>query len=315
MAGINYSKAKYFPEILPGSGFGNLVANQPYTFEDLSRFSGGLILKLKGVYTYNTSDVVTIYAGIDGVQRKFDTQSLACMNMYEKYTHYLDIPAKGSLTLKVLSSADVTSYPLFWIIEVTKPTTIEKLLYGVALTDYDKSLIEKYKLTNLVSSRLVISHNDYYVERKFVSYVAGSVVASGTNPQIGSIISAPKNRYIVIDGIYFNNVVGASITPSKHLITINRDSDNEYVSINPTYGNDYTATYGYMPVWIPVTDRFTAYWINTEDIPAGTIIRISYRIYPFGVSDKIRWGFTLTSDEEAVAKEKDLYDKVKAGLI
>lgn len=308
-----------------------LVANTPYRVEDLSRFAklpGGRLVKLVRFSTQQNA-TTEFYANVDARSSKLRVDTLGISGL--SVDTECMIPAFSSLQLYLLSSVNVTNHPVRYVIEVSKPNTLDKLLYGMSnqLTSKDEELIRKYKLTNLISTNQLIPRIKTPVERNVVAkrWNSANPIAAGSVTQIGETITVPPNRYGVLERIWvegFDNIAATDITTNE--IKVQRDDDVDYMSLNcfamspwidetDINNPDGTSINLGTPLHVPFLDRLIITLENTNLINTDFRIGYVYSMYQLGIAEKIKWGLELTPEEDMVAVQTDAYDKVAAGLI
>jgi len=312
---IRPSLARYVPEDIPGASVVDLVSGTPYSVESIARFS-----KIPGEYLvtllsfgFLASDNVTFYTDTDGAFRTIDSETYGCYHLDKDESVF--IPAKSTMYLKLLSDANISDYPIRYLIRVSKPSIIEKLLYGVPLTDKDTPLNNKFKLRDRILSGNIHITKPMLVSRK---QIARNITADADgNPQIGETITVPKNRYIVLDEIA---VDGYETAVTDNFIVVNRDLDDEYIKLNcfamPPFITGVLPNIPLshsMKMSIPAVDKLSVYLENGSGV-TNWRVRFKYSTYVLTIPEKIRWGIGLTSDEETIASANDLFNKVKAGL-
>lgn len=312
---IKPSLARYSPEDIPGAKVVDLVTGIPYSVESITRFSkipGEYLVTLKS-FSIEGRTTVSFYVNTDGVFRTIDSQTYACHALNKDEDVF--VPAKSTMDLNLLSTANITGYPIRYLIRVSKTSIIDKLLYGIQLSDVDIPLADKFKLGNRILSGDIPRYNPALVSRRQVSR---TITAAATSTQIGETITVPKNRYIVLDEIA---VDGYQSGVTDNYIIIDRDLDDNYVSLN-CYALSPFIT-GVLPnvplsnpfnMRIPALDKLSIYLENGSVI-TNLRVRYKYSTYVLTIPEKILWGVTLTAEEAVIAKDNDLEDKVKAGLI
>ena len=309
------------PEDIPGAAVVNLLANVPYSVEAISRFSkipGEYVVSLLSFSLAGTTGI-SFYVNTDGTFRIIDSQSYACYSLDRDEEVY--VSAKTTLALSLLSDAIANNIPIRYLIRVSKPSVIEKILLGIKLSDKDTPLNNKFGLGDMLMSGYVPKRTPLLVARK---QIARTITAlAGVNPQIGETITVPKNRYVVLDEIA---VDGYEAGVMDNFIVVDRDLDDTYVKLNafampPFMYNTVAGTWTPdiplshpMKIGIPALDKLSIHLEN-----GGAVVnwraRYKYSIYVLTIPDKIRWGIGLTPDEEAIVTSKDLFDKTKAGLV
>jgi len=317
---VRPSMAKYIPEDIPGAQVANLISGTPYNIESITRFS-----KIPGEYAVTLLSFglmshanVTFYTDVDGFTRVIDNETYASYHLDKDEEVF--VPAKSTMYLKLLSDADVDDYPIRYLIRVSKPSVIEKVILGIKLTDKDTPLYNKFGLGDMLKSGFVPKWTSLLVARK---QIARTITADAdANPQIGETITVPKNRYVVLDEIA---VDGYEDGVTDNFIVVDRDLDDEYIKLNAfalppfvynTTPADWTpdiALSHSMKIGIPALDKLSIYLENGSGV-ADWRVRYKYSTYVLTIPKKIKWGITLTSDEETIAVANDLYDRVKAGL-
>lgn len=312
---IRPSLARYTPEDIPGASVVNLVANTPYSVESILRFSkipGEYIVTLISFSIAGRTDV-SFYVNTDGTFRTIDSQTYACHTLDKDEDVFLT--AKSTMDLNLLATAGVSDFPIRYLIRVSKTSVIDKLLYGIQLSDADIPLNNMFNLGNRILSGDIPIYHPALVSRKQISRTI--TAAGGNNPQVGETITVPKNRYIVLDEIA---VDGYQTAVTDNYIVVDRDLDEEYVKLN-CYALPPFIT-GVLPdiplsnplkLRIPALDKISIYLENGSGV-TNFRVRFKYSTYVLTIPDKIRWGIALTPEEESIAKTNDLNNKVRAGL-
>jgi hypothetical protein len=317
---INPTKALYCPETIPGARVLNLAANTPYAVESISRFSkvpGEYLVRLR-TFGLGNDTTVTFYTNTDGTFRIIDSQSYACYSLARDEDVFVD--AKTTLGLSLLASGIVNNYPIRYTVEVIKPSVLDKLLYGISLNENDLPINNMFSLGDMIKAGEYPFRTPLLVSRR---QVARTITAAASTQQIGETIDVPKDRYIVLDEIV---VDGYEAGVTDNFIRVDRDLDESYVSLNCyamppfVYGTvpgtltpDISLSYP-MKIGIPAVDKISVYLVSGSGVTDWRV-RYKYSIYVMTVADKIRWNLPLTSKDEDIAKKRDLYNKVKAGLV
>lgn len=317
---VKPSLALYPPEDIPGAAVVNLAADVPYPVESIARFSkipGDYIVSLLSFSLAGTTGI-SFYVNTDNTFRIIDSQSYACYSLDKDEEVY--VSAKTTLALSLLSDALVNNFPIRYLIRVSKPSVIEKVMLGIRLTDKDTPLYNKFALGDMLRSGFVPKRTQLLVARK---QIARTITAlAGANPQIGETITVPKNRYVVLDEIA---VDGYEAGVTDNFIVVDRDLDDEYVKLNcfampPFMYNTVAGTWTpdiplshAMKIGIPALDKISVYLENGSGV-TNWRARYKYSIYVLTIPDKLRWNIALTPEEETIAKANDLRDRVKAGL-
>ena len=312
---IKPSLARYVPEDIPGASVVDLVDGTPYSVESIARFS-----KIPGEYLVTllsfsllASANVTFYTDMDSTYRTIDSETYGCYHLDKDENVF--ISAKSTMYLKLLSDANVSDYPIRYLIRISKPSVLEKILYGVPLTNDDIPLNNMFNLRDRILRNDIPIHKPMLVSRK---QIARKITADADdNPQIGETITVPKNRYVIIDEIA---VDGYETAVTDNFIVVDRDLDDEYVKLNCFAMPPFIT--GVLPdiplshsvkMGIPAVDKISVYLENGSGVTDWRV-RFKYSTYVLTIPEKIRWGIGLTSDEEAIAEKDNLRLKVKAGL-
>ncbi|GAG68413.1 unnamed protein product, partial [marine sediment metagenome] len=215
------------PEDVPGAAVVNLLANVPYSVESIARFSkipGEYVVSLLSFSLAGTTGI-SFYVNTDGTFRIIDSQSYACYSLDRDEDVY--VSAKTTLALSLLSDAIANNIPIRYLIRVSKPSVIEKILLGIKLTDKDTPLNNKFALDDMLRSGYVPKRTPLLVARKQIARTISAL--AGVNPQIGETITVPKNRYVVLDEIA---VDGYEVGVTDNFIVVDRDLNDEYVKLN-----------------------------------------------------------------------------------
>lgn len=312
---IKPSLARYVPEDIPGAQVVDLVDGVPYSVEAITRFS-----KIPGEYLVTLVSFgllanlnVTFYVDTDSTYRTIDSETYGCYHLDKDEDVF--VTAKSTMYLKLLADTGVSDYPIRYLIRVSKPSVLEKLLYGVPLSDKDVALNNKFNLRDMILRNDIPVYKPMLVSRKQIARVI--TANADDNPQIGETITVPDNRYVVLDEIA---VDGYETAVTDNYIVVDRDLDDEYVKLNcfamPPFITGVTPNIPLsksMMVSMPAVDKLSLSLENGSGV-TNWRVRYKYSIYVLTIPDKIRWGIGLIPAEADTAKNNDLYDKVKAGL-
>ena len=306
--------AKYYPEEILSGDLCGLVANTKFPVSNLARFAavpGDVICTLTAFSTLvnATTDFSVDADGTSYINHDVGTGG----NLIKEVQSW--ISAKSSLSLGLLSTANIANYPIRYTVSVDKPTVIQKLLMGIKLTAYDIKIRDKFGLIDIVKSGEIPVHKQELIRS---SVVSDRITAAGIGTEnVGGTITVTKNRFFVIDRLIVDGHTGVL----TNWLRINRDNDNNYINANFQSLAPYTtdAGLGYDMPWenrlfVPAIDKLEVGIYHT----AGIVnLRVLYRYseYYLTLREKIRWDMLLSTDEKLLADETDLVDKVNAGLV
>lgn len=333
---VKYSQVKYFPEEILEAKVETLPNNVPELVEDLSRFAmtpGDMIMSLLE-FSAKPVRTVEFYVNADGKARRLDVQTMGVPGIYQ--TNRCLINAQSSLQLRLLDNGGggQSDYPIRYLIRVDKPTVIDKIKLKIPLTDEEKKISNKYKLPNLISTNTILVHRKEPLETIVVPkrWDSTDTISAGSTTQIGDTIVMPSNRYGVLEEIGvegFDWRGGAAVT--DNYIRVQRDTDrNNYLDLNCYAMSPFidetdilntanTAINTGNKMRIPFVDKLYVELYNGSTINYDTFrVWYKYSVYMLGISDKIKWNLpslALSKEEQDVATEMDIWDKVKAGLI
>ncbi|GAH87826.1 unnamed protein product, partial [marine sediment metagenome] len=250
-----------------------------------SKIPGEYVVSLLSFSLAGTTGI-SFYANIDGTFRIIDSQSYACYNLNQDEDVF--VSAKTTLALSLLSDAIANNIPIRYLIRVSKPSVIEKILLGIKLTDKDTPLNNKFELDDMLKSGYVPKRTPLLVARK---QIARTITAlADANPQIGETITVPKNRYVVLDEIA---VDGHEAGMTDNFIVVDRDLEDEYVKLNcyamPPFVTgvlpDIPLSYP-MRIAIPALDKLSIHLENGAGVNDWRA-RYKYSIYVLTIPDKI----------------------------
>lgn len=308
---VDPMKARYWPEVFgeAGSITTTLSGAEIATYSNFDDYIVQLV-------TLATSPETTDHSAI----RVNGDSGTNLVNSASEARYYMDryeeLKVTGEETLGLFgyypSGVGGNTLQYRYGVRVTKPTVYEKLLLGMALTDVEEGLnakfsIEKGILAGTLSGQPVQQFTKIYeVAKRFTS-------TAGDNPTIGPEIHPLPGQKAVLLGIAIEEH-----TPASEVF-INVTRDGEQVMRMDAFGflntvGTYDAQLNYeIPLYVVANDNLRVWVENTVGI-TGFKARFRYGIAPLTIIEKIRWGLTLSDDENAIAIEYDLVDAVLAGV-
>ncbi len=303
-ARIDPRKARYYPEIIPES-IGILATSSGTSIASYANFYPWTI-SLNYLFTDQTANQIRI----DGDSGHGLIESECAPRPDLMPYGDLDILFEDSMDLWALGSAEMkATYGL----KITKLTVLEKIKYGLSLTDEELSLsskfniLKEFKAGRLQSSGIINTKFKKITEiSKTISPVAGSITT------VDKKINVKAGEKVVLLSIGTHPGIGGPIIRDDTFISINRDSvDLEYIKLDSFTmpKEDYQ-----VPCYIPAVDRLEVY-VNNAAALTDFPVTFKYGVAELSVLEKIKWNQPMDPDDEAIASEFDLYSAVRAGVM
>ena len=299
---IDPTKAKFWPETLPEA----IVVTPKTSGEEIATyglFTPDLVI-LKSLFTDVAEDVVV---RLDK-DTSYGTLESECTCESDREERTLDIPCQSSLGLWAIGANTETAYTAFTI--KCGPTTIfEKIKYGISLTSEEQAIDQQFEISKRYFAGL-LSFNEARQYMKVIEVAEKVTVAAGGNTTVGDIINVPNGKKAVI--LSFGTDHSAAPANNDTFISLTRGiSESGYVKLDtaamPGLNHDINC-------YIPSIDRFEVILESAtgkSDMP----IRFKYAISDITILEKIRWGLGLTTAEQAIATELDLYNIAFTGVM
>lgn len=222
----------------------------------------------------------------------------------------LDILFEDSMDLWALGVAEMkATYGL----KITKLTVLEKIKYGLPLTDDELALSSKFNILKEFKAGRLQSSGIINTKFKKITEISKKISA-GINSitTVDKKINVKLGEKVVLLSVGTIPGDGGHTTKNDTYICINRDSvDLEYIKLDK---HTMPAENYQVPCYIPSVDRMEVYVDNATaitDLP----VTFKYGVAELTILEKIKWGQPMDPDDEAVASEFDLYSAVKAGVM
>uniref|UniRef100_A0A6M3MBD7 Uncharacterized protein n=1 Tax=viral metagenome TaxID=1070528 RepID=A0A6M3MBD7_9ZZZZ len=304
-ANIDPKNAILYPEILP-EAITTTASSSGASIASYGAFSPYMIA-MNNLFT-NQSNNILIRLDNDSGHGAIESETGARPNLmpYEQ----LDVLCENSLDLWAIGSG--TSYAAFTL-KISKLTILEKIKYGLALTDEENELSNQFEVyKQFVAGRLKLIES--YQFKKIIEIAKVISPSAGSVTTVGKHINVKKGEKAILlsIGVKANSYAGPGA--SDTYIVVNRDiTYTNYVKL------DYMAMPGdgyQLPMYIPAIDRLEVTVENTTALTDFPII-FRYGIADLTILEKIRWGLKnqITTQDDTIAKEYDLYNAVIAGVM
>lgn len=223
----------------------------------------------------------------------------------------LDILFEDSMDLWALGAAATqhTTYGL----RITKLTVLEKIKYGLDLSDDEVSLDSKFNISKEFKAGRLQSSGVINTKFKKITEIS-KLMSPGANSitTVDKKINVKLGEKVVLLSIGTQPLGGGHTTLNDTYICINRDTvDLEYIKLDKV---TMPAENYQVPCYIPSVDRLEVYVDNTTAL-TNLPVTFKYGIAELTVLEKIKWNQPMDPDDEAIASEFDLYNAVRAGVM
>ena len=287
---------KYPPESFVSAVPMNLVAGD----NKVAEYSGfdPYILVIQGL-SFRALDGGIFHLDVDGYTDMVKLDDLSSVKGLD-FEELIKIPVTRRATFRITTTANVTAYQWRHRVTVFKPSVILKLQLGLPLSGYEAELVSKYGLDQALR---LYNPEPYNIHSGVEVWKSVSVKLSSSG--VVTRVLTPKDMKVILTGVSATRPA----EPASAYLNIFRD-DVEVMSLD---------LYCLPSLSYEVPLRVVA--LNKLDIfldvrKAGTYyVRVTYGLGRLTLRDKISWGLDLKAEERAEAEEKDLFNKVLAGVV
>jgi len=257
------------------------------------------IICIQGL-SFNRVDGLVFHADVDGYTDVVRLDNLAAARGLD-YEENIKFPSVKRVTMKIFAPSAQTGYQWRHRVTVFRPTVAMKLQLGVKLTGTEPELAEKYGLVQTLRTVTPEPFNLYAGIEEYRT-VAVKMTSSGNILRL----PVPKDKKIILTGI---SVARPTSAASAYLV-VNRDGIDNTLNLDLYCLPDLSYE---APLRIIALDKLE---INLDVRVSGTYyVRVSYGIGRLTLREKVMWvPSELTPSERKEAEEKDLFDKVAAGV-
>jgi len=300
------AKAKYYPEVIPGTARLNLPgptdAGLPL---DLRRFSP-LDVRLKFLsIIHEAGPVLTDIRRDDEVAvdgGRFSTPSNA------KQGYPMSIPAKDYLAIVCQADPEVTApgnVATAYSVYVSQRSVADKLKLQIPLTPDESQLDQELHIANTVEKGLLPLGWDYVKLREFDEIEDVPVprrVPVGMGLEASFTITTKPGEFLVLYNVY----VGEADMTKYSTLRISRDEDYGYAEIDC-----FAIPTGGLPCWIPALSEFRV-TLSNLDMTGVTFYTLIFNYKRFRLTNlvKAKWGLSPKS-----MLPGDVWEKVKGGIL
>jgi hypothetical protein len=257
------------------------------------------ILSFQGL-SFARVDGLSFHMDIDGYTDVIRMDNLAAAKSLD-YEEAAKVPAASRATMRITAPTTQTSYQWRHRVTVFKPTAALKLQLGLPLTGREAELVEKYGLGQALKLSTPEPFNIYSGIEEWKT-VATKLSASGTVIRI----PVPEGKKVVLTGF---SVARPSAAAAAYLV-VNRDKIDSTLNLDLYCLPELSYE---VPVRVVALDELE---VELDVKTAGSYtIRLTYGIGSLTLREKVMWiPSELTVTERSAAEEKELFEKVEAGV-
>ena len=303
-ASVDPTKAVLYPEILPEAMVVTALAS-------------GAPIAAYGLYSPNLVVFNSIFTDVTpNVKYRVDRDSLYGTIDIEgnagsdREEVKLEIPCENSLNLWATgaSIAAFTAYTL----RIGIPTIFEKIKYGISLSSDEDAIDQQYEISKRYNAGL-LKQIDVPSFSKIVEVAEIVTVAAGGNTTVGPIINVGAGQKAVLLSVGTDHTAAPANNDTFLSLTRNI-ADTNYFKLDtaamPGLDHDINC-------YVPSINRLEVILQSATGVP-NMPIRYKYGVSDITILEKIRWGKFgpgLTTDEQAIATELDLYNVAFTGVM
>lgn len=225
----------------------------------------------------------------------------------------MDILVEDSMDMWAIGTAQQAAYA--FSLRISKLTISEKLKYDITLSEEEKALAQKYEITRKYFAG-IIRKVEVPQFKRIIEISKEVTVAAGSQTRVGRLINVKSGEKAVMLGFAVDSsaVKAAFGGPGANdtYLTLNRDvRDTSYVKLD-CVAMPFLDTE--LECYIPAIDRHE---VSIESATGITNFPVRYRygIADLTIMEKIRWGLSLSNEEQQDAQDLNLYDSVAIGVL
>lgn len=297
-------KAKYFPELLPGTDYGSIAAESVLspTPLDLRQFAD-LMLRLTDI-SLSPNASVDIEVQTDKRSVRLRSQALAGNVVYP-----YEFVAKDNLALRVYNTGTVAvdGFRVMYGLWVSSPTVADRLKYRWPIPASDKAIADELGIQASVEKGILPLPMQYVLEREyqvlqtvFMPVRLDVPVAPQTVTVLHVSVERP-DEFVVLKSIQCSDVGAAH----NIAITVSRDTDEGYVMVKaPALGD-----IGKVGCWIPALKELRIVASGAQ-LSAG--VNFVCEVSTCRLTNLLRARWSLVAPDTLPA---DVPKKVKGGVL
>ena len=298
-------RIRYWPEKLPATAILNIPAGQRYTIVELRQFQP---------FMYALTDLTLprypdVRLDIDRDGNVFQRTTAA---LRDKQTESWFIPATKNLNISLTNqgTTEKSNYLVRFAIWGWRPTTVDKLQYGIELLAEDKLLVDELGLRDTWDKGLLPLPLSYQLERQYQVleeriYSREVTLQANISSHVESIVPETPGTALIVTKI--------AATPSgvadRIRVRLDRDEDKNYIEVETvTFGTEDDD----VSVWIPALRNLDFYMISATALTVR--LRVHVLVVRLTNILRARWGLepipgTPTDEWESVQK------RVRGGVL
>jgi hypothetical protein len=257
------------------------------------------IIVVQGL-SFNRVDGLVFHMDVDRYTDVVKLDNLASAGGLD-YEEKVKVPSTIITSMRIYAPSTVSAYQWRHRVTVLKPTVAMKLQLGVKLSGNEPELAEKYGLIQALRLSTPEPFNIYSGIEEFRT-IAVKMSSSGTIARL----PVPAGKKIILTGIS----AARPTSPGAAYIYVDRDGVEKTLSLDPYCLPELSYE---APLRVIGLDKIE---ISLDVKTSGNYyVRISYGIGRLTLREKVMWiPSELTPDERKEAENKDLFDKVAAGV-
>jgi hypothetical protein len=257
------------------------------------------ILSIQGL-SFDRVDGLAFHMDVDGYTDVVRLDNLASARGLD-YEEHAKVASARRTTMRITAASPQTGYRWRHRVTVFKPTVALKMQLGLPLTGREPELAAKYGIQQTLKLSTPEPFNIYSGIEEWRT-VAVKLASSGTVMRV----PVPKGKKIILAGVSASRPASAGAA----YLTVDRDNVESVLSLDLYCLPDLSFE---APVRVVALEKVEA----TLDvrISGSYYVRLVYGVGRLTLREKVMWTpGELTAEERREAEEKDLFDKVDAGV-
>jgi len=305
---------RYPPELIPGADvLATLAPNAQSEIMNIPRIPGNMIAKLHGIAADNTQ-AAELRVKVDNQDKQLDARPLYNMSL-RHMPSYFNLIGTRSLRYYIYAIAALTDFTTWYGVWGWKQTVADKLLLGLPLTPDERELdrrlgigktVERGTLPPKLERTLLY---EYYPIYEWTDTKRQTVPVTGI--ELAAIRPSKTDRFVALTRVSADQPVDSA---GNTRITICRDNDgtqgSPFLSL-PTYAIADGLS-DEIPMFVPALTDIRLR-VETDVERASYTVRWTYVEYPLTTILRVRFG--LVTRDELPDEYKEVYDKVKGGIV
>jgi len=292
---------KYPPESFINSTYINLNLGSNEVDSYVLPSTTTLVASFNG-FSFTPNSNLSFVADVDGTQRYAVLDNLYVVKGLN-FEENLKFPMVSKASFKIINSTTsaITNYSYRYRVNVFKRSVAMKVMLGLPLSADEQAIADKFGIVEATK----LQNPKPFDITSGVSELYTLTISSSASIAAPLTLAPKSGQKLILLGLSAGS--SGTLSPGNATLNIKRDE----VQL-PSLDLASLPSLSYETLMRIVSLNKVEITLNVTDTTKTYYIRVLYGTGKITLKEKIAWGITLSPDEDAVAKAKNLYDEVKA---